>query len=191
MASAADPIVPVSPAGAPAAYGTGAKWFHWITVALIAVALPFGFVIQHIKDADKMAFYAIHESAGLTIFFVALARLAWRWVHPPPPLPEHVPSLLRRMAAGVHHALYAMLIIQPILGFSATNAQGFPMQGETAYLGVIDFPKLVEANEDVAGGLQLLHTIGGWSILVLLVLHIGGVVLHQAIRRDGTLLRMV
>ena len=35
------------------------------------------------------------------------------------------------------------------------------------------------------------HTIGGWSILVLLVLHIGGVVFHQAIRRDGTLLRMI
>ena len=44
---------------------------------------------------------------------------------------------------------------------------------------------------DLAGVLQTLHTIGGWTILVLLVLHIGGAMYHQAIRRDGTLLRMI
>lgn len=172
-------------------YNTVAKWFHWVTVVLIGVALPVGFVIKYIKEDDKMAFYAIHESAGLTLLAVALARLAWRLTYPPPPLPESVPLPLRKTAAGVHHALYAMLILQPILGFIATNAWGFPMRGETAYLGFIDLPKFMETNESLAGTVQLLHTIGGYTILVLLVLHICGVVFHQAIRQDGTLLRMV
>lgn len=172
-------------------YNTVAKWFHWVTVVLLGVALPVGFVIKYIKDDAKMVFYAIHETAGLTLLMVALARLAWRLTHPPPPLPDSVPLPLRKTAAGVHHALYAMLILQPILGFVATNAWGFPMRGETAYLGFIDLPKFMEVNEALAGTVQLLHTIGGYTILVLLVLHIGGVVFHQAIRRDGTLLRMV
>ena len=73
-----EPVLPASTVTMPDAYGSAAKWFHWVTVVLIAIALPVGFVIQHIKDADKMPFYAIHESAGLTILFVALARLAWR-----------------------------------------------------------------------------------------------------------------
>ena len=72
------------------------KWFHWVTVVLLAIAMPVGFVISHIKDADKGIFYTIHESAGLTILFVALARLAWRLTNPPKPLPEHVPLLLRK-----------------------------------------------------------------------------------------------
>lgn len=172
-------------------YNTVAKWFHWVTVVLIAVALPVGFVIKYIKDDAKMAFYAIHESAGLTLLVVALARLAWRLAYPPPPLPDSVPLPLRKTAAGVHHALYAMLILQPILGFVTTNAWGFPMRGETAYLGFIDLPKFMETNQSLAETVQLLHTIGGYTILVLLVLHISGVVFHQAIRRDGTLLRMV
>ncbi len=178
-------------ATAPAGYGRVAKWFHWITVALIAVALPMGFVIKHIKDSDKMVFYAIHESAGLTLLLVAVLRLAWRRRHPPPPLPASVPPAMRAAAEGVHHALYALIILQPILGFLMTNAFGFPMRGATAYLGLIDLPKLMEPVEWLANALKTLHTIGGWSILLLLVVHIGAVIFHQAIRRDGTLLRMV
>jgi cytochrome b561 len=176
-------------------YGTIAKWFHWITVGLMAVALPVGFVIQHITEKDdgatKLVFYAIHESAGVTLFVVVLLRLLWRLRHPAPPLPASVPRPLRAAAATVHHALYALLLVQPILGFVATNAWGFPLRGATAYLGVIDFPIVMAKNEALAGVVQTLHTIVGWTILVLLVMHIGAVVFHQAIRRDGMLLRMV
>jgi cytochrome b561 len=176
-------------------YDTAAKWFHWITVVLLAIALPMGVVIKYISDKDdgvhKMAFYAIHESAGLTILFVALARLAWRLTHPAPPAPPGMPRVLRVAATAVHHSLYALLIVQPILGFVATNAWGFPLRGKTAYLGFIDFPKFMETNEALAGTLQAAHNTCGMLIVVLLVLHILGVVYHQAIRRDGTLLRMV
>ena len=173
------------------AYDRVSKWFHWVTVALMAVALPVGFVIQHIKDDHKMAFYAIHESAGLTLFLVALARLSWRLTHPAPPLPRTVPAPLRAVAWTVHGLLYLALIVQPVLGFVATNAFGFPLQGQTAYLGFIDLPKVMEKNVPLAEAVLGAHVVVGWSILVLLVLHIGGAVFHQAIRRDGLLLRMV
>ena len=172
-------------------YNSVSKWFHWVTVVLLAIAMPVGFVIGHIKDADKGIFYTIHESAGLTILLVVVARLTWRLMNPPPPLSERIPLPLRTAAAGVHHALYAMLILQPVLGFIATNAWGFPMRGGSAYLGFIDLPKFMETNEPLAGAIQTAHTIGGFTILALLVLHIGGVVYHQAIRRDGLLLRMI
>lgn len=172
------------------AYPATSKWFHWITVALMAIALPTGFVIQHIAEESKSAFYAIHENAGLTIFLVASARLWWRLRHPVP-LEPGLPAALRVTANGVHHLLYLALILQPVLGFFMTNAFGFPMQGGTAYLGLIDFPKFMEANEGLGNVLLALHRGLGWTILALLVLHIGGVVFHQAIRKDGTLLRMV
>jgi cytochrome b561 len=176
-------------------YTTGAKWFHWISVVLILVALPVGFVIPFITDADdgahKTLFYAIHQTAGLTVLFVAIARLIWRIRHPAPPLPMLVPGVLRKASAAVHHSLYALMILQPILGFLATNAWGFPMEGGTAYFGVINFPKYMETNEALAGVLQTLHNIGGYLFVVLLVLHVGGAVVHQAVRKDNTLLRMI
>jgi len=172
-------------------YGRVAKWFHWLTALLIAVALPVGFVIDHIKDDDKMPFYALHESAGVTLFVVVVLRLVWRWRFPPPPLDARIPRPMRAAAAGVHHALYALLLLQPVIGFFMTNAFGFPLQGDTAYLGVIDFPKFMEPVEWLAGLLKSVHMVFGWLILVLVVVHVGAVVLHQALRRDDTLLRMI
>jgi len=176
----------------------GAKWFHWITVVLLAVALSFGFMLSILaggfKDeftATKFAMYAIHESAGLTLFFVAVLRLVWRLINRPPPLPETVPAPMRAAAAAVHHTLYATLILHPILGFMATNAQGFPMAGSTAYLGFIDLPKFMEANGPLADWLQLGHTVVAFVMVAALILHIGAVIFHQAVRRDGMLLRMV
>ena len=172
-------------------YGAIAKLFHWVTLGLMLVALPLGFVIQHVKDASKMGFYTLHESAGLTILFVALARLAWRRLSPPPSMPNDMPKLMRTTSTAVHHALYALLILQPLLGFLATNAWGFPMRGATAYLGFIELPKFMEAWEGLAKILSLLHSIGGWLLVVLIALHIAGALFHHAIRRDGTLMRMI
>ena len=191
-----DGMAALPPKGADAAhpagqYGAIAKLFHWVTLGLMLVALPLGFVIQHVKDASKMGFYALHESAGLTILFVALARLAWRRLSPPPSLPHDMPKLMRTTSTAVHHELYALLILQPLLGFLATNAWGFPMQGATAYLGFIELPKFMEAWEGLAKILSLLHSIGGWLLVVLIALHIAGALFHHAIRRDGTLMRMI
>ncbi|PZW48445.1 cytochrome b561 [Humitalea rosea] len=181
-----------------AEYSSVAKWFHWITAGLLGIALIFGFLLGAVGDqlkdeaeATKYGIYTIHESAGLTLFVVAVARLLWRWRHPAPPLPETIPAALRLASAVVHYALYAGLILQPILGFVATNAWGFPMAGATAYLGFIDLPKFMAANVPLAEVLGKAHALLGWALAVLVVLHVGAVIFHQAIRRDGMLLRMV
>ena len=91
----------------------------------------------------------------------------------------------------MHHTLYLLLILQPVLGFFATNAWGFPLRGRSAYLGFIELPKFMETQRGRWPACCRPSTHRRLSILALLVLHIGGVVFHQAIRRDGTLLRMV
>ncbi|WP_372617508.1 cytochrome b [Falsiroseomonas sp.] len=172
-------------------YSRLAKVFHWTTVPLLFLAIATGLVIRFIKDEPKMDFYALHESTGLIILFISIARLSWRGFSTPPLLPEHIPANIRRAANGVHHALYAALIIQPLLGFFTTNAYGFPLQGETAFLGFIDLPKFMEANETLATVLHWAHSLIGWSLPFLLAAHIGGAIYHHALRKDGTLLRML
>lgn len=172
-------------------YSAIAKIFHWVTVPLMGLALGTGFVIGHLKEESKTAFYLLHESAGLTILLLSLARLAWKRISPPPPLPDHIPRPIRIAATAVHHSLYLILIVQPLLGFFTTNAYGFPMQGDTAYLGFIDLPKFMEAREGLAGALLSVHSVIGWLTPFLLAAHVGGAIYHHAIRRDGTLMRML
>ena len=92
---------------------------------------------------------------------------------------------MRAAAAAVHHALYALLILQPLMGFLATNAWGFPMRDQTAYLGVIHLPKFMETSEGLANVLSWGHTIGGYLFVLLLAAHVGAAVFHHAIRRDA------
>jgi cytochrome b561 len=172
-------------------YSSLAKWFHWLTVPLMGIALATGLTIRFMKDDSKMGFYALHESVGLLILFLAIARLAWRGFSAPPPLPDHIPAGMRLGANAVHHLLYAALIIQPIMGFFMTNAYGFPMRGSTAFLGFIDLPKFMEAWNGLATVLHWIHSLIGWSLPFLLAAHIGGAVYHHALRKDGTLLRML
>ena len=171
-------------------YAPAAKWFHWLTVPLLVGALAFGFVIGHVRDADKMRFYQIHESLGALVFLLTLARLAVRLRHPPPPHPA-IPPAMARAAGVVHGALYLALLAQPLLGFVGSNAWGFPMAGPTAFLGLLDQPPFMAKDEALGTLLLLLHQWLGWALAALLALHVLAVVHHQAIRKDGTLLRMV
>lgn len=174
-----------------AAYSRGAKWFHWATVPPLAILLLSGLVIRFINDEAKMAFYTLHESLGLLVLALALARLAWRLGHPPPPLPDHMPALERMGAEATHRLFYVLLVAQPLLGFLTTNAYGFPQRDATAFLGFIDFPQIMEARPALAATLHWAHSLVGWLLVPLLLAHVGAVVYHHAIRRDGTLLRML
>jgi cytochrome b561 len=172
-------------------YSALAKFFHWTTVPLMALAIATGLVIRFMKDEPKMGFYALHESTGLVILMLSLARLTWRAMSKAPALPDHIPPRQRQVANAVHHALYAALIVQPLLGFFTTNAYGFPLQGPTAFLGIFDLPRFMEANETLAAVLHWCHSLVGWTLPVLIVAHVGGAIHHHALRKDGTLLRML
>ena len=49
----------------------------------------------------------------------------------------------------------------------------------------------MDASETAGKILSTIHTIGGYLTAALLAAHIGGAIFHHAIRRDGTLLRML
>lgn len=118
-------------------------------------ALAFGFVIGHVRDADKMAFYQIHESIGATLFLVTLARL---WVR----LRIH----RRRIHPGADGAgggRGACAAVCRAAGAAAAGLHrpwGFPMAGPTAYLGVINQPPFMAKNEALGTLLLQLHQRG-------------------------------
>ncbi len=172
-------------------YSRGAKWFHWLTLPPIGIILLSGLTIRFITDDVKMAFYTVHESLGLLVLALSVARLSWRLTHQPPLMASTIPPLEQAAANTVHTLLYVLLIVQPLLGFFTTNAYGFPQRDATAFLGFINLPKFMEAAPDLAKSLHWAHSIVGWTLVPLIAAHIAGVLIRHVIRRDGTLLRML
>ncbi len=173
------------------AYTAAAKWFHWVTVPLLGLLLLSGPVIRFIGDDTKMSFYVFHESLGLLMLGLAGARLAWRLRHRPPPLASGVSPVERVAAEATHRVLYVLLIAQPLIGFFTTNAYGFPQRDATAFLGLIDLPKIMEARPELATSLHWAHSIIGWTLMPLILAHVCGVLYRHVVQRDGTLLRML
>lgn len=166
-------------------YAAPSRWLHWLVAVLLFATLPLGAVIKFVAEDDKLTFYMLHESIGFVILWLMLARLAVRLVRPPSPGPI-LPLWERRLSGFVHVALYAVLIVQPIVGFLATNAFGFPLE----WFWLFTVPSPLGEDQTLAPRLMAVHVALGYAILVLFAAHITGVLWHRLYRRDGILRRM-
>jgi cytochrome b561 len=170
-------------------YTAAARWLHWLTAVLLVVVITAGLWIVYFEPKDeafKFRLYNIHESVGVIVFALAIARLVTRWRNPPPPLTPDTPALIRQSARVTHLSLYALLFLMPVIGFLATNAWGFPLK----LFDLVPLPSPIGKDEALARTLSFLHGCGAIAIGTLIGTHLLGAAYHTFVRRDGLLKRM-
>ena len=174
--------------GRPPAYTAVARTIHWIVAALVLGTIPIGIVMANMGSGPrKDALYHLHESIGIVVLMLMIVRLGYRLTHPPLPLPEDIPAIQRLAAETTHRALYALLILQPIIGYIAKSAYPAPM----VFFGLFALPPVWPENNALAETLFTVHRVMGFTVAGLLCAHIGGALFHQFIRRDDVLMRMI
>ena len=66
-------------------YGLLAKLFHWITFVILIAQIPFGFYLVGLEFSDRrIDLENIHILIGITIFYITLFRLIWKFYNPSP-----------------------------------------------------------------------------------------------------------
>ena len=171
-------------------YTAGARWLHWLTAMLMVIVITAGLWIVYFEpqnEAFKFRLYNIHESFGVIVFALTIARLLNRWRNPPPSLSPDTPALIQRCARATHLSLYALLLLMPAIGFLATNAWGFPLR----LFDLIPLPSPIGKDEALARTLSFLHGCGAIAIATLIGAHLAGAAYHTFVRRDGLLKRMI
>jgi cytochrome b561 len=174
----------------PYRYSITARWFHWITVALLvmlATAGIWGTSFEPKDEALKNLLADIHESTGVALFVVVALRLLRRLANPPAPLPPRLPRWIRFAARTNHALLYALLLVQPVIGFLATNAWGYPL----TWARLVPLPSPIGHDETIAPWLSEAHEAGAIVLAALVTVHVGGAAYHGLMRRDGVLRRMI
>jgi cytochrome b561 len=169
-------------------YTRTARVLHWVTAALVLIMVPLGIVIANEWGGPLQdPLYYLHKSIGALIIPLIVVRLAYRLTHRPPTLPDDIPPLQRSAAHATHWALYALLIVQPLLGWMATSAYPAPIP----VFGLFDLPPLLLPNRALSDQLFSWHRLIGLVIAALAALHIGAALFHHFVRRDRVLLRMI
>ena len=170
------------------AYTVTARILHWVTASLVLFNLPLGLVIANNWGGPLQdQLYDLHRSIGALIIPVILARVLYRFGHPPPPLPGDIPAIQQLAANATHWALYALLIVQPFLGWIGTSA--YPAQ--IVVFGLFELPPLWHEDRAFSDQVLFVHSLVGLTIAVLLAAHIGAALHHHFVRRDGILTRMI
>lgn len=169
-------------------YTLPARLFHWLT-AIIAIGLiPAGIYMADASPGPTTDLvYNLHRSFGFVLLPIVLLRLVYRMIAPPPELPPDIPPLQQFAAHATHWALYALLIIQPIIGWIATSAYRAPV----TIFWLFELPPIWAENRAFSERLFFVHGALGFAIAALALAHIGAALYHHFIRKDDVLLRMM
>lgn len=160
---------------------------HWITalavlgllgVGLWMVGLPLGLL--------KLKVYAWHKWIGMAVLALTVARLLWRWRHPPPALPGSLRDWERRLAPIAHWTLFALLLAMPLSGWMMNSAAGVGLY----WFGYIPIPDLVPRDSDLFAALKTVHKVLSRLLIAVVILHVAAVIYHDVLRRDGVFRRM-
>lgn len=169
-------------------YGRVSIALHWLTLALLIGVyacielrefFPRG---SEPREALKMW----HFMLGLSVFLIIWVRLAARLIGitpsiiPPPPKWQAVTALI------VECALYALMIVLPVLGWLTLSAEGkaIPFFG-------LQLPALVAQNDILAERTEELHETLATAGYFVIALHAAAALFHHYVRHDNALLRML
>jgi cytochrome b561 len=168
-------------------YHAAAKALHWLTALAVFGLLGVGLWMTGLPiSLLKLQVYAWHKWIGLVVLILTVARLLWRWRHPPPLLPDAVTRWERALAPVGHWALLALLVAMPVSGWLMSSAAGVSV----FWFGVLALPDLVPRNPDLFETLRTAHFVLSRCLIVVVALHIAAVLHHDVLRRDGIFRRM-
>jgi len=186
----------------PMSYNTVAKFLHWLIALAILGMIALGWYMNDLPRGDphKFMLFQWHKKIGIMILLLSLFRLGWRWTHPAPPLPVDMKIWERALAKIIVVLFYALMIGIPFLGWAVVSSS--PLNIPTILFSYgwrptdnIILPHLpilptLENKKEIAHRLGDIHAYLAYSVLGLLVLHVGGALKHHFINKDDVLTRM-
>jgi cytochrome b561 len=168
-------------------YGTTAKVFHWLIVALLLVQYPIGWLMPDIHRGMKPgAAMTFHVSFGIVILILIVLRFAWRLAHPVAP-ESSLPPWQRLSSEAVHWLLYALVLAATVTGWLFASYRGWSI----SFFYLAPTPMLASENAAAGKAFDGLHQAMEWALLVVIGIHVAVAMAHMFIYRDRIMQRML
>ncbi len=158
----------------PKAYGKMSQILHWVTALLIFVALVIGFLMTNILpegEVDKL--FNNHVMGGWILLVLMVLRLFARWRQSAPDMPEGLSGLRAQIFKWNHILLYVFVILMMSSGIGILSLSGLSIfPGSITQAGIQKVLPIAA------------HDIFSKIVLVLVLMHIGGVLQYQFTKGD-------
>ncbi|MBX2996916.1 MAG: cytochrome b [Caldilineaceae bacterium] len=175
-------------------YGAVTKMFHWLVFLIFANQYIVAFAMLGIEQHETAlggfrqgTLYNWHKSIGLIALLVILFRYTWRKTTRLPNWAETLTRTERRIIHWYERILYIAMFIMPISGYLYVMAGNYGVH----FFSRVHLPNPIPQSEILAALARWTHIGTAWLILIVLAVHVGLVLKHQLIQRDGLLRRML
>jgi cytochrome b561 len=136
--------------------------------------------------ADYHVLVSIHRPLGIAILVLVVMRFANRLLNRPPAFPPTMSRMERLAATASEYAMYGLMFALPLVGWGMLSAARYPI----VLYGSLHLPPILPHDPKLYALLRKAHTILAYSLILLFLAHLGAVLYHALIVRDGLLKRM-
>jgi cytochrome b561 len=179
-------------------YNAVSMTLHWLIAALILTNIGLAWYFNSLTGLPKIPPVQLHKSFGITILLLSLARLAWRIVSPPPPLPDTLTAWERIGAGTVYVLFYVVMIGMPLSGWALTSASAIIRFEPIKLFGIIPWPAIAplahlppSSMKQTHDAFVTVHSLLADLVYGLIVIHVAAALRHLVLLRDGVMGRMV
>jgi len=165
-------------------FDLGYKIIHWL-MAILVLLMFFGILgfAAAITDEERMTMLVGHSSIGTLISIFVIIRIYKRFIKKDAVPEQNISKIQRQASLAVQYGIYFLLVLIPASGYLTANFHELPVM----VFGNFNVNGGREFNQTLFENLKLIHQSGIYSLMGLLVLHIGAALLHGIVLRDGVL----
>jgi cytochrome b561 len=167
-------------------YGTTAKVFHWLIVALLLVQYLIGWLMPDIHRGPPGIPMTFHISVGMVILVLIVLRFAWRIAHPVAPESSLQPWQ-RLSSEAVHWLLYALVLATTVTGWVFASFRGWGV----SFFFMTPIPMLASENAAAGKAIDGLHQAMEWALLAVIGIHVAAALVHLFVYRNRIMQRML
>ena len=167
-------------------FTTFSRLLHWTMAVMVLAMLGIG-VAMVASLANYHTLVSIHRPLGTAILVLVIVRFVVRKLSPLPPFPPTMSHLERRAASASEYAMYSLMFILPLVGWSMLSAARYPIM----LFGSVDLPFILPHDAHLYAILRGTHTVLAYLLSLTILAHFGAILFHTLIVRDGILSRMV
>jgi cytochrome b561 len=170
----------------PAQFAFLSRVLHWLMAALLVAMLFIGVsMVGSLGEYHRLV--AIHRPLGILVLVLAAIRLLTRVLTRHPSLPATMSQSERFVATASERLLYALFFALPLVGWAMLSAGSYPI----TMFGALELPPILPARPELYAVLRETHTILAYLLFFTFLAHLGAVLFHTLVLRDGLLSRMI